>query len=69
MKTSSEETGSAARYLSVGKVAELLDVSSRTVWRLVAEGVLPKPVVLGKQLRRWRLADVEARLGELARNR
>jgi excisionase family DNA binding protein len=48
----------APALLRVEAVAEMLDVSTRTVWRLVSGGELPQPVAIGK-CRRWRLADVE----------
>lgn len=41
------------------EVAELLGVSTRTLWRLLSEGRLPQPVRLGGNTR-WRLADVES---------
>lgn len=41
--------------------AELLDVSERQWHRLVARGLLPKPIRLGRNTR-WRLAAVEAAL-------
>lgn len=41
--------------------AELLDVSERQWHRLVARGLLPRPIRLGRNTR-WRLAEVEAAL-------
>ena len=38
-------------------VADLLDISERTVRRYSQTGVLPRPIVLGR-LRRWRLTDI-----------
>ncbi len=44
--------------LSVKQVAELLALSSRTVWRLVSAGELPEPVRIGRAAR-WRMEDIE----------
>jgi predicted DNA-binding transcriptional regulator AlpA len=41
----SERTG---RLYRVWEVATLLAVSVRKVWRLVAEGILPQPVKIGR---------------------
>jgi len=68
MKTEAIRESSAA-LLSVNEVAALMSVSARTVWRLTAEGVLPQPVILGKQLRRWRLNEIEAHAERFPRRR
>lgn len=44
--------------LRAGEVAQLLGVSTRTVWRLVSAGRLPPPLAIGRS-RRWEQADVE----------
>lgn len=64
-----EGRGGGTGYMSVAEVAEFLSVSPRTVWRLTAEGILPKPIVLGKQIRRWNLAEVETCVAGLAGKR
>lgn len=46
--------------LTVAEVAELLTVSTRTVWAWVADGTLPEPMRKGKRWTRWRRKDVEA---------
>jgi excisionase family DNA binding protein len=38
----------AERHYRVKQVAELLNVSAREVWRLVARGELPSPVKIGR---------------------
>lgn len=38
----------AERHYRVKQVAELLNVSVREVWRLVARGELPPPVKIGR---------------------
>lgn len=47
-------------YFSVQQVAARLGVSVATVWRWAADGTLPKPVKLGPNTTRWRVADIEA---------
>ena len=53
--------------LDVRRVAELLGVHTRTVWRLVATNELPKPVRLGAKTVRWRLSDLERYIQSLQR--
>ncbi len=49
------------------KVAEMLDISTRTLSRKVARGEFPKPIRIGKGTTRWRLRDIEAYLGRTQR--
>jgi len=53
------------RLITVEKVAELLAVSTRHVWRLVATGRLPAPVRLGRRSARWRPGDLESFIKEM----
>jgi predicted DNA-binding transcriptional regulator AlpA len=39
-------------------VAKLLNVSHRTLYRLLAERVVPEPVKVGTSIKRWRLAEI-----------
>jgi excisionase family DNA binding protein len=48
-----------ALLTDIAGVAALLKVSRRTAYRLDDAGLLPAPLVLGKQ-KRWRVAEVEA---------
>ncbi len=48
-----------ALLLSADRVAELLDISTRTLWRLRATGQLPAPVRIGGSVR-WRMDVVQA---------
>lgn len=43
--------------LTAEKVAELLDISVRTLWRLRSAGKLPTPVRLGGSVR-WRAHEI-----------
>ncbi|TKJ34640.1 MAG: DNA-binding protein [Planctomycetes bacterium B3_Pla] len=45
------------QLLSAKELANLLSVSTRTVWRLRSAGALPEPVTVGSS-RRWRASDV-----------
>jgi predicted DNA-binding transcriptional regulator AlpA len=47
-----------AALLDVEAVAELLDVSPDTVWRLRNSGRLPPPLELSSQIKRWRLTEI-----------
>jgi excisionase family DNA binding protein len=46
------------RTLSAREVAHLLDVSERTLWRMIAEGKFSRPRVPAKGRRCWFEADV-----------
>lgn len=45
------------RLVGLDKVAEMLDISEREVYRLIAAGELPKPVKIGR-LSKLPLSDV-----------
>ncbi|QDS97083.1 helix-turn-helix transcriptional regulator [Adhaeretor mobilis] len=45
------------------QVADLLQVSTRTLWRMRSAGSLPTPVRLGAAVR-WRRAEIEAWIRE-----
>jgi len=45
--------------ISADELARLLGISTRTIWRRLSGGEIPKPVRLGKSVR-WRLADIES---------
>jgi len=48
---------SQGEYLTVQQAASLLGLSTRSVWRRVSAGELPKPHYFG-QLARWRRSDL-----------
>lgn len=54
------------KMLTVDEVAKSIGVTPRTIWRWADEDRFPKPVALGPKLRRWREADIEKFLAELA---
>jgi len=60
------------RLLTVRQVADLLNLSIRSIWRMAAEaeagiGDFPKPLRLGSRTVRWRLADLRAYVDRLGR--
>jgi excisionase family DNA binding protein len=52
------------RLINMEKVAELLDISEREVYRLIAAGELPKPVKIGR-LSKLPLGEVLAYIEKL----
>ena len=52
-------TPSKALLISVSKVAELLGVSDRTVWRMESKGDLVKPALRRGGVVRWRRHEIE----------
>ena len=52
-------THQSALLLSAETLAEFLQVSVRTLWRLRAERKIPTPVSVGGSVR-WRTKDIEA---------
>lgn len=56
MKTKNDKDVNEKRdnaLLKAKTVTVLLDISSRTLWRRVASGDLPKPIYLVPRLPRW----------------
>lgn len=52
--------------LTVRDVARRLNIGTRTVWRYCATGDLPAPIRLGKRVVRWKAADIERFVEEMA---
>jgi predicted DNA-binding transcriptional regulator AlpA len=46
--------------IDANEVARRLDLSERTVWRLVAAGKLPNPISIGDKSKRWRAKDIRS---------
>lgn len=53
----------------VQEVAARLAVSVRELWRLVAEGVIPKPIKLGPKTTRWPETEINEFLERRKRER
>ena len=52
--------------LTARQVADLIGVDVRTVWRMAQTGSIPAPIRLSQRVVRWRLADLDAHLANLA---
>lgn len=55
---SSNEIVMISPLVTAEQLAEILQVSTRTVWRMRSAGQLPKPVRIGGNVR-WRAQDLE----------
>jgi predicted DNA-binding transcriptional regulator AlpA len=44
--------------INAEELARIMDISERTLWRLLSGGKVPQPVRIGRNTR-WRLAEVE----------
>ena len=53
------DVGDQIMLISAASLAEQLDVSVRTVWRLLSSGKIPDPVKVGGSVR-WRSNDIFA---------
>lgn len=49
---------SGPRLISAERLAAILEVSKRTLWRLRSAGRLPRPIQLGGSVR-WRADEIE----------
>jgi predicted DNA-binding transcriptional regulator AlpA len=61
------ETAKTVRseYVRGAAIAEMLDISLRTLYRKVSRGELPPPVHIGNGTSRWCLGEVEAYLARM----
>ena len=50
-------TETVPMLINAEEVARMLDVSERTLWRLVSGGKVPPPVRIGRSTR-WRVAEI-----------
>lgn len=57
-QNSSQTRPTAPALISAVELAELLQISTRTLWRLRSAGKLIKPIKLGGSTR-WRLDEVQ----------
>ena len=55
--------------LTAVQVAERLNISKPTLYRLVAVGRLPRPLKVGPQASRWRSDEIAAHLERLSEAR
>lgn len=55
--TDSRSTTDDVRLIAADQLATMLDVSTRTVWRLLSTGRIVQPIRIGGSVR-WRLDEV-----------
>ena len=58
MKTEQKTTLHLQFAISARELAEKMSLSTRTIWRLLSAGKLPKPCALGGS-KRWKLSDID----------
>ena len=59
LETATGGIESDSLLISAEKLAQMLDISVRTLWRLRAAGKMPAPVRIGGSVR-WRAQEVQA---------
>jgi predicted DNA-binding transcriptional regulator AlpA len=59
LQTTTTTIESDALLISAEKLAQILDISVRTLWRMRAAGKIPPPIRLGGSVR-WRAQEVRA---------
>ena len=57
------------RFLSINDVAERLNISTRSTWRLLARGELPKPVKIGNKISRFSSLELDDYIENLKQQR
>ncbi|MDZ4852845.1 MAG: helix-turn-helix domain-containing protein [Pirellulaceae bacterium] len=61
--TIDRKSKSGSLVMTVTEVGECLGISTRTVYRLLDAGQIPKPIKLGNSTR-WRRRDIESFINE-----
>ena len=56
-RTSASKPAMTCELITANQLADLLNISERTLYRLKSTGVIPKPISLGGSVR-WRLAEI-----------
>ena len=56
-KRASTQSSTSSRLISAEEVAEMLSISTRTVWRLLSTGKMVQPIRIGGSVR-WSLEQV-----------
>ena len=54
----STDAATTPKLINAEELARLMQISERTLWRLLSGRKLPQPVRIGRNTR-WRLAEVE----------
>jgi len=71
MRDRNQLAPNCGQLLTVMELANLLQVTERTCWRLTRQaeagiGIFPKPLRIAPRTVRWRTSDVEAYIARLA---
>ena len=53
-------------YIRAKSVAKRLDMSESSVWRLVQQGILPKPIKLTPRTTVWSVSEIDAAIEKRA---
>jgi excisionase family DNA binding protein len=64
----SNEKKLSERFIGLRELAETLDVTTRTVYRHIQSGLIPKPVKIGHSVR-FPVSDLEAYIERLKQSR
>ncbi len=56
-RTSASKPAMPCELITANQLADLLNISERTLYRLKSTGVIPKPISLGGSVR-WRLTEI-----------
>lgn len=64
----SNENKLSDRFIGLRELAETLDVTTRTVYRMIQSGLIPKPVKVGHSVR-FPVSDVESYIERLKQSR
>jgi excisionase family DNA binding protein len=64
----SNEKKLSERFIGLREFAETLDVTTRTVYRMIQNGLIPRPVKVGHSVR-FPVSDVESYIERLKQSR
>lgn len=60
MTTLREVSAPIRQVWSVDDVSEHFNVTPRTIWRWVADGVFPAPLRIGRRMRYWDATEIDS---------
>lgn len=64
----SNEKKLSERFIGLRELSETLDVTTRTIYRMIQSGLIPKPVKVGHSVR-FPVSDVESYIERLKQSR
>ena len=59
----------STRLIRASEVCELAALSHATIYRLIKQGLFPKPIKIGQSAVRWRADEIEAHIERLSAER